>query len=148
MRKTTRREHETKPKPISRLESTASIIPLNLRYTKILGHACLAQGFMVVAAVAWSVLAIHPTCELLVPCRTSATVLVVSNVRLLVRTKCKLECSSQTTAVHVTIVICAHAVARTLLLRPLWNRSALLVSPPGVPGVLALDVKPTARRSS
>ena len=35
-------------------------------------------------------------------------------------------------------------MARTLLLRPLWNRSALLVSPPGVPGVLALDVKPTA----
>jgi hypothetical protein len=45
--------------------------------------------------------------------------------------------------VHVTIVICAHAVARKLFLRPLWNRSALLVSPPLIPGVLALDAKPT-----
>ncbi len=70
--------------------------------------------------------------------------LVVISAFLVVKINNKLVCDSQTTAVHVTIVISAHAVARMLSLHPLWNPSALLASPLVVPGAPALDVKSTA----
>ena len=67
---------------------------------------------------------------------------VVPGVRfvLAVKTKLKQECDSQTTVVHATAIICAHAAARMSLPHPLWI-PAPRVCPLVVLGALALAVE-------